>query len=224
MRKREVLERSTTPDGKLLELAIEGGHYVIRVANALLMSSGAFGSEQHMAVIAREVLGERRAPRILIGGLGMGGTLRAVLDNFGSDAQVTVAELLPESIQYARTHLAALAGHALDDPRVELYEGDVREPITRGGWDAILLDVDNGPSALTADSNASLYSPAGTARLRRALAPDGVLVVWSVSPDTRYEARLRAGGLDTKIVRARARATKGAIHTLFVARPRRTKQ
>ena len=224
MRKREVLDRSTTPDGTLLELAREAGYYVIRVGHALLMSSAASASEQHMAVIARELLGDRPAPRILIGGFGMGYTLRAVLDNFGSDAQVTVAELLPALIQFARTHLAELAGHALDDPRVELFEGDVREPIARGGWDAILLDVDNGPSALTAASNASLYSPAGTARLHRALRPGGVLVVWSVAPDTRYEARLRAGGFDHKIVRARARVGKGATHTLFVARPKRSKQ
>lgn len=219
MRKREVLDRSTTPDGQLLELAREGGHYAIRVGNALLMSSAASGSEQQMAVIARKILGERRAPRILIGGLGMGYTLRAALEHFGRDARVTVAELLPALIRYARTHLAELAGHPLDDPRVELFEGDVREPIARGGWDAILLDVDNGPSALTAASNASLYSPAGTARLHRALRRDGVLIVWSVARDARYEARLRAGGFEHEIVRVRARAGKGATHSLFVARP-----
>lgn len=220
MQRREVLDRSTTPDGKPLELAREGGHYAIRVGNTLLMSSAASGSERQMAVIAREILGDRRAPRILIGGLGMGCTLRAVLDNFGTDAQVTVAELLPVLIKYARTTLAELAGHALDDPRVTLYEGDVRDPIARAGWDAILLDVDNGPTALTAASNAGLYSAAGTARLHRGLVSDGVLVVWSVSPDPRYEARLRAGGFDSKSVRARARAGKGAAHTLFVARPK----
>jgi spermidine synthase len=223
MRKREVLDRSTTPDGKPLELAREGGHYAIRVGHTLLMSSAASGSEQHMAVVAREILGARRAPRILIGGLGMGCTLRAVLEQFGKDARVTVAELLPALIRYARTFLAELAGHALDDPRVELFEGDVRDALTRASWDAILLDVDNGPSALTAASNASLYGSRGTARLHRALAADGVLVVWSVSPDIRYEAQLRAAGFDCKTVRAGARAgqSKGGRHTLFVARPRR---
>jgi spermidine synthase len=219
MRKREVLDRSTTPDGTPLELAIEGGHHTIRVGNTILMSSAASGSEEHMAVIAREMLGERRAPRILVGGLGMGGTLRAVLENFGSDAKVTVAELLPALIRYARTFLAELAGHALADPRVELYEGDVCDAIARARWDAILLDVDNGPSALTAASNASLYNAKGTARLHRALTADGVLVVWSVTGDTRYEARLRAGGFDTKTVRVRARSNnKGTKHTLFVGR------
>jgi spermidine synthase len=223
MPKREVLDRSTTPDGQPLELAREAGHYVVRVGNLVLMSSAASGSEKRMAAVARELLGERRAPRILVGGLGMGFTLRATLDCFGRDARVTVAELLPALITYARTFLAELAGHALDDRRVELFQGDVRDAIARGGWDAILLDVDNGPSAFTTASNASLYGPAGAERLRRALVPDGVVVVWSVAPDTRFEARLRAAGLDCKTERVRARAplAKAGIHTLFIARPSR---
>jgi spermidine synthase len=225
MRMREVLDRSTTPDQAPIELAREAGHYVIRVAGKVLMSSAAYGSEQRMAATARELLGPRRSPQVLVGGLGMGFTLRAVLDGFGRDARVTVAELLPAVVGYVRTVLAPLAGNPLSDPRVELYEGDVRGALARGGWDAILLDVDNGPDALTTPSNASLYSRSGSARLRRALAPDGVLVVWSAAPDARFEARLRAAGLDcrTERVRARAPLAKAGTHTLFIARPHRSR-
>lgn len=220
MRPREVLARSQTPDGKPVELAHEQGHYVIRVAGASLMSSSTYGSEQAMAHIAHACLGARGRPRVLVGGLGMGFTLRAVLDEFGSDLQVTVAELLPAVVQFSREHLGQLANYPLDEPRTTLFEGDVRHAIDAGPWDAILLDVDNGPAALTTDSNSSLYSAAALQRTRRALTPGGVFVLWSASAEPRFEARLKRAGFLTRThtVRARGKIAKGPRHTLFEAR------
>jgi spermidine synthase len=219
MRAREVLDRTQTPDRQPLELAREAGHYVIRVSGIPLMSSAAFGSEQAMACIAYELLGPRPCSQVLVGGLGMGFTLRAVLDTFADDARVTVAELLPSLVDYSRTVLGHLANHPLADPRVHLHQGDVRVPIGRQRWDVILLDVDNGPDALTTAGNASLYSEAGVLRLSRALSPGGVLVVWSAFESRRFEERLRRTGMscETRKVRARTDVGKGAIHTLFVA-------
>ena len=220
MQPREVLARAATPDRQVLELAREGGRYVIRVGRALLMTSATYGSEQEMARVAFEVLGTRPRPRILIGGLGMGFTLRAVLDAFGADSKVTVAELMPAVIGFSRDILGHLAGHPLRDPRVEVYEGDVRDAIGKGPWDAILLDVDNGPDALTVGRNAALYNASSLRRIRDALTAGGVFVLWSAAPSRKFEALVRSVRLTctARTVRARGPIRKGAKHTLFVAR------
>jgi spermidine synthase len=220
MQRREILARTQTPDGKPVELARHAGHYVISVAGAALMSSAMYGSEQEMAKIAHQRLMGRRSPRVLVGGLGMGFTLRAVLDVFGPDLSVTVAELLPAVVEFSRVHLGALADHPLADPRTTLFEGDVRDGIAMGKWDAILLDVDNGPAALTTDSNSTLYGPAALQRMYRALAPGGVLIVWSAAADPKFEAQLQRAGFagQTHRVRARGKIGKGPWHTLFEAR------
>lgn len=219
MKPREILATSATPDGEAVELVREAGRYVIRVAGVPLMSSARSGSEEAMAHVAREVLGERRGPRILVGGLGMGFTLRAVLDAFGSDARVVVAELLGAIVEHNRGVLGELASRPLDDPRVRLFEGDVRVPLETERFDAILMDVDNGPDAFTTRSNARLYDDRGAARLALALEPGGVLVVWSAYEDRGFEKRLRRAGLETETRRAYARsgAKKGGRHVLFVA-------
>ena len=215
---REVIARSTTPDGEPLELSREGGYFVIRVGHVPLMSSAAFGSEQHMARVAHDAVGRRPAPRVLVGGLGMGFTLRAVLDAFGSDASVTVAELLPDVVGYVRGVLAGVAAHPLDDARVTLYEGDVRDCLTPSAWDAVLLDVDNGPQALTVASNRSLYEDVGP--LARCLVPGGVLVVWSATQSRAFEQRLRRARLDVQSRRVCARGHRGSRHVLYIgARP-----
>jgi spermidine synthase len=220
MRPREILARSRTPDGQVLELCREASNYVIRVGGIILMTSATFGSEQEMARIAREVLGERANPRVLVGGLGMGYTLRAVLDQFGSDLRVTVAELLSAVVRFSRDILGHIAERPLDDPRTELFEGDVRHAIDKGSWDAILLDVDNGPDALTTRDNAGLYGSEALQHIRRALTPGGVFVLWSVAPNREFEARVRRAGFACEVHRVRARGAirKGARHTLFVAR------
>lgn len=219
MLRREVLDRTTTPDGEPLELAREAGHYVIRIASVPLMSSARYGSEQAMAHVAAQLLGQNSHPDILVGGLGLGFTLRAVLDSFGQKARVTVAELLPCMIEYSRGVLGPLAGHPLDDPRVTVHLGDVRTLWTEARWDVVLMDVDNGPDAVTTSSNASLYGAASLNKLSRALRPKGVLVTWSAYASPRFESRLRGTGMrcEVKRVSARGDKRKGGTHYLYVA-------
>ncbi len=227
MKPRQVLERSETPDGQSLELVIEGGHHVIRVGGRPLMSSAMYGSEQAMAEIASKLLGGRAKPKILIGGLGMGFTLRAALDVFGKGARVTVAELLPQLVAYNRGPLADLAGRPLEDARVELFEGDVRDCFSTKPWDAILMDVDNGPDAFTVSDNASLYSHRGIRDMAGGLSGSGVLIVWSAGPSEAFERRAKKAGLSVEVrrVHARGEKRKGGRHTLFILRrdrPRRS--
>jgi spermidine synthase len=214
MNPREVLGSATTPDGKSLELLREQGHYIVRVGGKSLMCSGAHGSEEAMAHVAAKVHGP--AARVLVGGLGLGYTLRATLDAF-PEAEVTVAELLPPLVGWNRGVLADLAGRPLEDPRVRLFEGDVRLALGQGGWDVALLDVDNGPEAFTVKQNEGLYDELGAALLARSLAPGGVAVVWSAGPSTAYERRLRGVGLRVETRLARSRGRKGGRHVLFVA-------
>ena len=219
MKPREILDQTLTPDGDPLELVHEGGHFVLRVASVPLMSSAAYGSEQAMARIAADELGERKAPRVLVGGLGMGFTLRAALDVFGKSARVTVAELLPPLVRYNHGVLGHLARHPLRDPRVTLFEGDVRVPLAEGNWDVVLMDVDNGPDALTAHENETLYGDAGAKLMTSALTPGGVLVVWSAYPSRAFVRSLRRARCEAGTRRVSARpGGKGAKHVLFVAK------
>jgi len=224
MKPRRVIDQTETPDGEPLEFAFEGGRYVLRVGGAVLMTSATHASEQAMAEFAAKRLEGVSGPRVLVGGLGMGFTLRAALDAFGEDAEVTVAELLAPLVRYNRGELGELAQRPLDDARVTLYRGDVRERISRGDWDAILLDVDNGPDAFTLRDNASLYGVRGSRKIVKALRPGGVLVVWSAYPSPDYERSLRRAGLEVKVerVRARGKARKGGLHVLFVAQKPKT--
>jgi len=218
MQERVVLDRTTTGDGETLELAIEHGHHIIRIGGVPLMSSSMSGSEEAMAEIACQELGPIASPRILIGGLGMGFTLRATLDAFEDVAEVCVAELMGDIIRYNRAFLADLTDRAIEDRRVEVFEGDVRKKLTVGGWHVILMDVDNGPDALSARSNRYLYSARGVELMARALAPGGVLVVWSAYPSPRFLERLRYTGLSARAATVRGRwpISKGPMHTLFV--------
>jgi len=219
MKPRRVIDRTETPDGEPVEFAFEAGRYVLRVAGATLMTSATHASEQEMAKVAADRLEGVAAPRVLVGGLGMGFTLRAALDVFGDDAEITVAEILAPLVRYNRGELGDVAQRPLDDPRVTLYRGDVRERISHGDWDAILLDVDNGPDAFTLRDNASLYGVRGSRKLVKALRPGGVLVVWSAYPSPDYERSLRRAGLEVKTerIRARGKVQKGGLHVLFVA-------
>lgn len=219
MEERVVIDRATTPDGKPLELAIEDGNHIIRVDGVPLMSSALSGSEEAMAEIARDELGPCDSPRILIGGLGMGFTLRATLDEFDADAEVCVAELMGHIIRYNREVLADLNDRPVEDPRVDVFAGDVKHKLEEGGWDVILMDVDNGPTALTARSNHDLYGAGGAKLMSRALASGGVLVVWSAYPSPRFVGHLRRAGLHVEIrtVRAGWPLSEGPEHSLFVA-------
>jgi spermidine synthase len=219
VQKRVVIDLTETPDGDSLELAIEHGHHIIRVGGVPLMSSEMSGSEEAMAEVAREELGPIEGPRILIGGLGMGFTLRATLDAFDEHAEVCVAELMHHIVHYNRFFLGDLADRPLEDPRVDVFEGDVKKKLAEGDWDAILMDVDNGPDALTAQSNQNFYNARGVDLMARALAPGGVLVVWSAYSSPRFLERLRHTGLSARAetVRARWPISKGPMHTLFIA-------
>ena len=177
-----------------------------------LMNSRQSGSETALATMALARVG-RPAPRVLVGGLGMGFTLRATL---AAGADVTVAEIVPELVAWARGPMADLFGDELDRARV--VTGDVRENIGEGGWDAILLDVDNGPDGLSRESNGALYDHAGLARARCALRPGGVFAVWSSGDDPAFTRRLRGAGFAVETVRVRARGKRGARHVLWFAR------
>ncbi len=204
----KTLATSQAPGGSLLTLQQRDLEFAIRVNGQTLMSSRSTGSERAMA----EAACASKAPRrVLIGGLGMGFTLRAVLDLASAHAEVIVAELSQAVIDWNKGVLAPLANSPLEDPRVRLIARDVRKVYKSGPFDAILLDVDNGPTAITADSNDSLYDDTGVALARAALHPKGILIVWSAGPDQRFVRRLENGGFT---------ATTQAIgrHTLFIAR------
>jgi spermidine synthase len=184
------------------------------------MSSRMHGSEQALATIGcRHV--PRTRPRVLIGGMGMGFTLRATLDVLPADAAVVIAELVPAIVEWNRGPLGPLADHPLRDRRVRIALGDVGETIRAGraAFDAILLDVDNGPDAFTAAGNAGLYSDSGLSAAHGALTPGAVLAVWSAWEDRKFEQRLKYAGFDVEVRRVRARLKQGGPrHTIFLGK------
>lgn len=202
----------------------------IRLDGLTLMAESAHGSEGAMARIACAGLAEAPAPRVLVGGLGLGYTLRATLDALPADAEVVCAELLSSIVEWHRTGpLGPLAAHPIEDPRVHLHEGDIvalfaaRAAGAAPEWDAILLDVDNGPIPLTVVSNWWLYAAEGLEALTQSLRPGGTLVVWSAGDDDRFVARMRRAGLDAWIepvtARTGRRGRRGReTHVLFVGR------
>jgi spermidine synthase len=217
----ETLGRARAPDGAELILARRGDEHVIRVRGNDLMSSRLHGSEEKMAELACAPLARAAAPRVLVGGLGMGYTLRAALDALPAGASVIVAELVPELVAWNRGPLAHLAGRPLEDPRVTLEVGDVGALLRRATvrFDAILLDVDNGPAALTRRANQVLYGATGLATARRALRRGGVFAVWSAAPDDLFRARLARAGFEVEVVAAPARGPAGGTrHTIFFGR------
>jgi spermidine synthase len=211
---------ATVPgDGGELRLMRRGQEFSIMAGSIELMNSRLSGSEEALAgeTIAR--LGSRRAPRLLIGGLGMGFTLRASLSILGSDAQVTVAELVPEVAAWARGPMAFLHGDSLADPRVTIFEGDVAAVIAAPAapFDAILLDVDNGPEGLVRRANDDLYDAYGLRQTAAALAPGGVLSVWSATPHPVFAARFAAAGFKVEELRVRANGKRGgARHVIWL--------
>lgn len=219
---RELIDTAEIPGGQQLRLYRRGGDYMIVLDRNELMNSRMSGSEEVLAADTIARLG-RSAPHILIGGYGMGFTLRAALGALGSAARVTVAELVPEIIEWARGPMAELTAGCLDDPRVRLVEGDVGALIdtANGDYDAILLDVDNGPDGLTRGGNDRLYSPRGLEAARNALAPGGMLAVWSAAPDARFARRLGEAGFEVDEVAVRARRNgKGPRHVIWFGRKR----
>ena len=216
----EVLGQSSTSDGTDIQLRRRDDEYLILANGKPLMSSRLHGSEQALAVLGCTRARALEAPRVLVGGLGMGFTLRAVLDVLPPDAVVTVTELVPAVVEWNRASLAALAGHPLRDRRVRLQVGDVGFTLRAnlGGFDVVLLDTDNGPAAFTAADNAGLYDNSGVAAAFAALRPGGTLAVWSAWEDRKFEQRLRFHGFLVEVARVRARLKKGGPrHTIFIA-------
>lgn len=219
MKPLERIAEAQVPNGPPLKLMRRGDDFMIMVDRSELMSTRMRGSEVALAEMTCERLGARKAPKMLIGGYGMGFTLRAALAKLGPDAHVTVAELVPEIIDWARGPMQAITAGCLDDPRVEIRLGDVRQAISSGVYDAILLDVDNGPSGLTRESNDGFYSGPGLARTRGALRPGGILAVWSAGADPAFTRRLQSARFSVDEVRVRARETgKGPTHILWFAK------
>lgn len=213
------LGRAKVPGGDEFRLMQRGQEFTIFAGTIGLMSSRLSGSEEVMATIAAERIGDRPKARVLIGGLGMGFTLRAALQAFRSDVELVVAELVPEIVTWARGPLATIHGDSLDDPRVTLRQGDVGGVMAGDAqkFDAILLDVDNGPEGLSRPGNDRLYSHGGIAAAKAALRPGGMLAVWSVAPDAHFTKRLQQSGMKVEELKARAHGGKGARHVIWVA-------
>ena len=224
---RELLGTAQIPGGGELRLFRHNRDFMIVLDRNELMSSRMAGSEEALAVMSCSRIAQCKTPQLLIGGYGMGFTLRAALAELPAGAGVTVAELVPEIIEWARGPMQELAAGCLDDPRVRLVHGDVAEVIrsSTGAYDAILLDVDNGPDGLVHDANDLIYSEQGLRSAKAALRPGGVLAVWSAAKDDAFARRLKRAGFDVEEVEARARTNgqgvgRGAKHIIWFACPR----
>ncbi|MBW0148963.1 spermine/spermidine synthase domain-containing protein [Marinobacter arenosus] len=219
----ELLGTAIIPGkGTQLRLLQRNDEFSIKIAGSTgeLMNSRLHGSEDALATLACERISEHPAPRVLIGGLGMGFTLAAALASLGQTAEVTVAELVPEVKDWNLGPLGAAAGYPLKDSRARVHLGDVVQLIKESpaSYDAILLDIDNGPEGLTRKENDWLYTSAGIAAAQAALRPDGVLAYWSAGQDPAFTERLKRAGLSVEPVTVRAhRPGKGARHVIWLA-------
>lgn len=215
---------SATIPGKGTELRLlqRNTEFSIKIAGTTgeLMNSRLHGSEDALATLACERIAHVSAPRVLIGGLGMGFTLAAALGALGADAEVVVAELVPEVVDWNRGPLGGAAGYPVNDPRTRIHIGDVGQLLkdSPGTFDAIMLDVDNGPEGLTRKENDWIYSRAGLAAAQAALRPDGVVAYWSAGQDPTFTERLRSIGFAAEAVTVRAhKPGKGARHVIWLA-------
>jgi spermidine synthase len=213
----EILARETTPEGDELVLSRRDGTYSLSVGGQELMTSRAHGSEEALARLACEAIAEKRTPRVLVGGLGFGYTLRAALDRLPRGAAVVVCEVFASLLGWNRSLLADLAGRPLEDRRVTAIHADVQTLLDgRQRFDAILLDVDNGPEGFTLRSNDSLYSAEGLARLSRSLTVGGVLAVWSSSASPEFLRRLRKAGFEARTESVPTRSGGKRRDTIFL--------
>lgn len=214
------VDRAFTREGAEVTLATRNQQFVIRVDGEDLMHSDSHGSEEKLAVHGCAGLAAKPAARVLIGGLGMGFTARAALGALAADAEVEVVELVGAVVRWNRELLGHLADEPLADPRLRLLEGDVVDVIGRSEshYDAILLDVDNGPEALSASDNDRLYTARGLGSAMRALRPGGVLAIWSVFEDASFTARLREAGFGVTLKRVRASRNARRRNVLWLAR------
>lgn len=223
---RETIATAEIPGGETLTLVSHGRDHIIMLGRDELMGTRMQFSEEQLAELTLAEL-NRKAPRVLVGGYGMGFTFRKALEKAGEGARVVVAEVVPEILEWAKGPLAHLTGASLEDQRGDVVLCDVAALIddandgTCGKWDAILLDVDNGPDGIVRDGNQRLYSRTGLGKARDALMPGGVLSVWSAAPDHRFRIRLKEAGfqVEERVVRARPN-NKGPHHTIWFAHRR----
>ncbi|WP_338240947.1 spermidine synthase [Aurantiacibacter hainanensis] len=222
---REEIATAQIPGGDKLTLVSHGRDFIIMLGRDELMGTRMQFSEEQLARLTLDRLDVQK-PRVLIGGYGMGFTYRAALDALpAGEGEVVVAEVVPQIIDWAKGPLAELTGDTLDDPRGEVVIADVAALVDDAGdgttakYDAILLDVDNGPDGIVREGNERLYTRTGIARLRDALNPGGVLAIWSAAPDHKFTRRLKDGRLDVTVESVRARPNnKGPRHTIWFAR------
>ena len=218
MKKSTQLAEAMSPDGQKFTLFERDGEYTIRVGGLDLMSTRQHASEEKLAQLACAHIGMAADARVLVGGLGFGFTLQAALGALAPSAKVVVAELMPAIVEWNRNPSYQLAAAALADPRVEVVIGDVGEVVKRhpGSFDAIILDVDNGPEALSAPANAELYHRTGLLLAKAALRPGGCVGYWSAAPDKGFAKLLERVGYRVEVHSARAHGTSGSWHTLFM--------
>lgn len=217
----ELLDTADVPDGTgQLRLMRRGAEFSIRIGGDELMNSRLSGSEEALATLACRAIAAMPTPNVLIGGLGMGFTLRAALAALPANSAITVCELVPAVVAWARGAMSSLFADSLGDPRVRIVENDIGAVIhaQRAAYEAILLDVDNGPEGLTRTKNDRLYSTAGLTAARDALQPHGVLAVWSARAYPPFTAHLRKQGFAVSEHRVRAdRGKRGALHMIWLA-------
>lgn len=197
-----LVDIAYVPDGSRLRLVQSGEDFAILLDHNELMSTDFSASEEVLAKLACTELAGKAAVSMLIGGYGMGFTLRAALDRLASDAEVTVAEIVPKILEWARGPMQAITNGCLDDPRVQVVQDDVAMLIeaASGGYDCILLDVDNGPEGLTRPVNDWLYSEEGLVTARRALRSGGIVAIWSATHDDRFAGRLARNGFSVRVI------------------------
>ena len=224
MKKWTLIDSARMPDGGAISLHEHDGTYSVRINGAELMSTRRHASEDRIAELACEHAKQIRHARVLIGGLGFGFTLKAALKSLPPDAVVTVAEIAPAVIAWNRNPAIPLAADAVSDPRVTIAEQDVRDVIAKStdAFDAIILDVDNGPAALSKESNSGLYNLAGLKRTHAALRREGCAAFWSAAPNHAFAKLMAAAGFAVDVQRCRAHMSSGGWHTLFIGRVGRT--
>jgi spermidine synthase len=222
MKRATVLEQLKTADGSTMALIERDGEYAIRVNGRELMSTRHSFSEEQLGVVACQGLSQLERTSVLIGGLGLGFTLRAALASLGRDARVVVAELIPEVVAWNRNPAYPLAAVALADPRTQVVIGDVADIIARSqdSFDAIMLDADNQTTNMNTAGNTSLYQPAGLAKVWARLKPGGTVVYWSAGEEPLFAKRLAGSGFAVEVQRVRKHPTAGGHHILLVGKRR----
>jgi spermidine synthase len=220
MKKWHTVDTALMPDGKTISLNEHDGDYVVRVDGADLMSTRRHASEERIAQLACAHAAGIHGARVLIGGLGFGFTLKAALATLAGDAKLVMVEIVAAVVAWNRNLSFNLAGSALEDPRVLILQKDVGDVIgeSRDSFDSIILDVDNGPAALSTERNYRLYDLQGLQLARAALRPGGCVAIWSASADPAFEHLLGRAGFKVEVHRCRSYANGGSWHTLFIGR------